>query len=143
MVFREGPQYQIYYLGAVKPKIILLVLEDQYGHPSIWMIGATAYNVPLQGGHSVPRIFDTAVVRPSQDSDTHAWLEHRDGQTWLMTPMYTCKQAGCLACFLAQIRDLEYCPLHSAGQFHSMHLAHIVCVQGAADTKLSVLCSTD
>ena len=53
------------------------------------------------------------------------------------------KQAGCLACFLAQIRDLEYCPLHSAGQFQSMHLAHIVCVQGAADTKLSVLCSTD
>ena len=81
VVFQEGSQYQIHHLGAVKPKIILLVLEDQYGHPSIWMIGATAYNVSLQGGQSVPRIFDAAIVRPSQDSDTHAWLEHCDGQT--------------------------------------------------------------
>ncbi len=33
VVFRESSQYMIYYLGAVQPKVILLVLEDQYGHP--------------------------------------------------------------------------------------------------------------
>ncbi len=139
VVLREGPQHQICYLGSGKPKIILLVLEDQYGRPNMWMIGATAYNIPLQGGPSVPSIFDAAVVRPSQDSDTHAWLEHCEGQTWILTPMYTCKQAGCLACFLPQMRELEYCPLHSAHELHPTHLAHIVCVQGIADTKLSVL----
>ena len=54
VVFREGAQYRIYYLGGEQPKIILLVLEDQYGQPSMWIIGATAYRVPLQGGQLVP-----------------------------------------------------------------------------------------
>ena len=129
VVFRESTPYLIYYLGAAQPKIILLVLEDQYGHPSIWMIGA-AYNIPLQGGQSVPRILDTACERPHQDVDLHAWL---------ITPMYACQQTGCLACFLAQIREFEYCPWHSAGRLDPKHLMHFVCVQDDSDEKLAVL----
>ena len=128
VVFRESTQYLIYYLGAAQPKIILLVLEDQDGHPSIWMIGATAYNIPLQGGQSVPRILDAACERPHQDADPHAWLEHCDGKRLLITPMYACHQTGCLACFLAQIREFEYCPWHSASRFDPKHLMHFVYV---------------
>ena len=77
VVFREGSQHRIYYL--------LLVLEDQYGYPSMWLIAATAFHVPLQGGQSVPRAVDTATVRSHPDPETYAWLEHREGQTWLNT----------------------------------------------------------
>ena len=139
VVLREGSQHNIYYLGAVQPKLILLILEEQYGHPSMWMIGATAYNVPLQGGQSVPRVVDSATPRTCPASQTHTWLEHRDGQTWLHTPMHTCKQVGCTACLLAQIREFEYCPMHCPGQLHPGHLAHIVCAQEDASTELSVI----
>ena len=135
VVFRESAQYLIYYLGAAQPKIILLVLEDQYGHPSIWMID----NIPLQGGQSVPRILDTACERPHQDVDLHAWLKHCDGKSLLITPMYACHQTGCLACFLAQIKEFEYCPWHSAGRLDPKHLMHFVCVQDDNDEKLVVL----
>ena len=139
VVFREGSQHSIYYLGAAQPKLILLILEDQYGRPSMWMIGATAYHVPLQGGLSVPRVVDSATLRTHPASETHAWLEHRDGQTWLHTPMHTCKQVGCTACFLAQIKEFEYCAMHCPGQLNPGHLAHIVCAQDDASTELSVI----
>ena len=139
VVFQESSQYLIYYLEAAQPKIILLVLEDQYAHPSIWMIGATAYNIPLQGGQSVPRILDTAFERPHQDIDQHAWLEYYDGKSLLITPMYSCHQTGCLACFLAQIRDFEYCPWHNTDRLDPKHLMHFVCVQDDNDAKLCVL----
>ena len=134
VVFRESSQYQVYYLGGVQPKIILLVLEDQYGYPSIWMIGATAYSVPLQGGQAVCRIVDEASVRPRPDPETFVWLEHREGHR-----PGCLHQCGCVGCFLAQIRDFEYCPVHCVKQFNPSHLAHIVCEQRDTDTKLSVV----
>ena len=139
VVFREGSQHRIYYLGAAQPKLILQVLEDQYGHPSMWMIGATAYHVPLQGGQSAPRAVESATVRSHPDPETYAWLEHREGQNWLNTPMHVCRQVGCTTCFLAQIKDFEYCPVHCSGQHNPGHLTHIVCVQDDTNTKLLVL----
>ena len=139
VVFREGVQYRIYYLGAEQPKLILLVLEDQYGQPSMWIIGATAYHVLLQGGQSVPRAIDAATVRLHPDPEDYAWLEHRNGDTWLNTPLHTSRQVECTACFLAQIKDFEYCPVHSSGQLNSDHLVHIVCIQDDNSTNLFVL----
>ena len=138
VVFKEGSQHSIYFFGAAQPKIILLVLEDLYGHPSIWMIGATAYNIPLQGGQSVPRIVDVAVERPLRDADLHACLEHHEGKSILVTSMYVCQQSRCLSCFLAQIRCLEYCPWHNPDHFDCRHLVHFVCVQGDNDSIIRI-----
>ena len=53
MVFREGTQQGMYYFGSEQPKLILLIIEDQYGQPGMWMIGASAYRVQLEGGQEV------------------------------------------------------------------------------------------
>ena len=63
VVFREGAQQGIYYLGSEQPKLILLIIEDQYGQPGMWMIGATAYRVPLEGGQAVSRAIEASKVR--------------------------------------------------------------------------------
>ena len=66
-------------------------------------------------------------------------LEHRNGDTWLNTPLHTSRQVECTACFLAQIKDFEYCPVHSSGQLNPDHLVHIVCIQDDNSTNLFVL----
>ncbi len=42
----------MYYFGSEQPKLILLIIEDQYGQPGMWMIGASAYRVQLEGGQA-------------------------------------------------------------------------------------------
>ena len=129
VVFREGPQHQVFYIGAEQPKLILLVLEDQYGQPSMWVIGASAYRVPLLGGQSVPRVIESATRRSGPDPDNYAWVEHKDGITWLNMPLHTSKPAGCAICLLTQIKELAYCPIHSSAHLDPAHLAHVVCTQ--------------
>ena len=138
VVFKECAQHSIYYVGAAQPKIIFLVLEDLYGQSSMWMIGAATYNVPLQGGQSVPRIIDAAVERPLLDTNPHACLEHHEGKSVLVTSMHVCQQSGCLSCFLARIRSIEYCPWHNPDYFDCRHLGHFVCVQSDNDSVIRI-----
>ena len=106
---------------------------------SLWMIGATAYDIPLLGGQNVPRIVDSAIERPMQEADACASLEHRDGNWLLNTPMHVCQQTGCLACFLAQIRCMEYCPWYNPDHFDNWHIVNFICVQGPTDTIIRVI----
>ena len=129
VVFREGSQHQVCYIGAEQPKLILLVLEDQYGQPSMWVIGASAYRVPLLGGQSVPRVIESATKRSGPDPDNIAWVEHKDGTTLLNMPMHISKPVGCAICLLAQIKELAYCPIHSSAHLNPVHFAHFVCIQ--------------
>ena len=129
VVFREGSQHQVFYIGAEQPKLILLVLEDQYGQPSMWVIGASAYRVPLLGGQSVPRVIESATRGSGPDPDNTAWVEHKDGTTCLNMPLHTSKPAGCAICLLTQIKELAYCPIHSSAHLDPAHLVHFVCIQ--------------
>ena len=105
----------------------------------MWMIGATAYRVPLKGGQSVPRAIESAMVRMHPDPEHHAWVERQNGITLLNTPLHCSRQADCTACFLAQTKEFEYCPIHCSGRLDPDHLAHIVCSQDDNNTSLSVL----
>ena len=136
---KNGPQHAIYYVGCSQPKIILLVLDDLYGQPSIWLIGATAYDIPLLGGRDVPRLINTASERPRQEIDSQAYVEHRDG-TWLLnTPMHVCQQTDCLACFLSQIRNIDYCPWHNSAEYASWHTVSFICVENAVESTIRVV----
>ena len=138
VVFREGSQHQIFYIGAEQPKLILLVLEDQYGQPSMWIIGASAYKIPLQGGQSVPRAIEFAAVRSHPDQENNAWVERKDGATWLNMPLHISNPTGCAICLLAQIKEVAYCPLHSLAHLDPAHLVHFVCTQDDHSAALSV-----
>ena len=139
VVFREGAQQGIYYLGSEQPKLILLIIEDQYGQPGMWMIGATAYRVPLEGGQAVSRAIEASKVRTLPDPEYHAWIECQGGTLLLNTPLHCSKQSVCPACFLAQINELEYCPIHCSERLNSDHLAHFVCCQDENVAWLTVL----
>ncbi len=129
VAFREGAQQGIYYLGSEKPKLILLIIEDQYGQPGMWMIGATAYRVPLEGGQEVSRVIESSKVRAFPDAEYHAWIECQGGALLLNTPLHCSRQSVCPACFLAQINEFEYCPMHCSERFDPDHLTHFVCCQ--------------
>ena len=68
--FQDG---QLAQTTCGQPKLILLVLEDQYGQPSMWIIGASAYRVPLQGGQSV-LCGRTQIRRTALGLSTRMWI---------------------------------------------------------------------
>ena len=139
VVFREGAQQGIYYLGSEQPKLILLVIDDQYGQPGMWMIGASAYRVPLEGSQAVTKPVETSKIRPFPDPEHNAWIECHDGTLRLNTPLHCSKQGACPACFLAQINEFEYCPMHCSERLNSEHLTHLVCCQDDNAARLAVL----
>ena len=137
VVFKDGPQHAIYYIGCSRPKIILLVLDDLYGQPSLWMTGAMAYDIPLLGGQNVPKI-DLAIERPMQEAACPS-LEHKDGNWLLNTPVHVCQQTGCLACFLARIRSIEYCPWHKPDDYDKWHMVNFICAKGCDNSIIRVI----
>ena len=139
VAFREGIQQGIYDFGSEQPKLILLIIEDQYGQPGMWMIGASAYRVQLKGGQAVCRAIETSKVRTLPDPEDIAWVECQNGALLLNTPLHCNKQSICPACFLAQINEFEYCPIHCPARFSSDHLTHIVCCQDDNVDRLAIL----
>ena len=93
VVFRECTQQGMYYFGSEQPKLILLIIEDQYGQPGMWMIGASAYRVQLKGGQAVCRAIETSKVRTLPDPEAIAWVECQDGALLLNTPLHCNKQS--------------------------------------------------
>ena len=78
-------------------------------------------------------------VRNLPDPEDTAWVESHGGALLLNTPLHCNKQSLCPACFLAQINEFEYCPIHCPAQFSSDHLAHIVCCQDDNVDRLAIL----
>ena len=88
MAFREGSHQGMYYFGSEQPKLILLIIEDQYGQPGMWMIGASAYRVQLKGGQTACRAIEMSKVRNSPDPEDIAWVESHGGALLLNTPLH-------------------------------------------------------
>ena len=78
-------------------------------------------------------------VRNLPDPEDIAWVECQGRALLLNTPLHCNKQSLCPACFLAQINEFEYCPIHCPAQFSPDHLAHIVCCQDDNVDRLAIL----
>ena len=53
--------------------------------------------------------------------------------------MHVCQQTDCLACFLSQKRNIDYCPWHNSAEYASWHTVNFICVENAVDSTIRVV----
>ncbi len=105
-------------IGSSKPKLLVLVDCSHPQAPLLTILGASAYAEPMSLGTTM-RAFQSRIPAPQVEETEHLVIEQKNRQWGVRFGQHFCQQAGCLTCFLENLRVLDFCPWHRVEELHA------------------------